>query len=173
MIASIIILFWSCTAPVSEDADVAELPPEGEEQMQVVENYLDALLGKDVAAMESFLSDDFMSYGPAVNDSSDRTQTIETWKNNWDSLYTSIDYDRAHRIFTNTGEGTAAGDWVSDWAIITINYMDSRESVTFWFNGVFRIADGKINLSRAFYDTGDIMAQQGFEFVQPSGGESE
>jgi len=164
LIASIILVFWSCNAPVSEDVD---LPPEGEEQIQLVENYLNALLGKDITTMESFLSDDYMGYGPAVNDSSDLAQTLENWKNNWHSLFTSIESERVHRIFTNSGEGRAAGDWVSEWGIVTTNYIDGSESVTFWFNGVYRVTDGKIDRSRGFYDTGDIMAQQGFEFVPP------
>lgn len=172
LIASIILVYWSCTAPVSEDADVSDLPPEGEEQIQLVENYIDALLSKDLTTMESMLSEDYMGYGPAINDSSDRAQTIETWKTNWDSVYTSIEYEIVHRIFTNSGEGRAAGDWVSEWGIVTANYIDGSESVTFWFNGVYRVTDGKIDRSRGIYDTGDIMEQQGFEFVPP-GGESD
>lgn len=172
LIAFIIVTFWSCTAPVSEDADVAELPSAGEDQIQLVDNYIDAILNKDFSSMESMLSDDYMGYGPAAEDSVDRTQTLENWKNNWDSLYTSIDFNRTGFVFKNVEEGDYPGEWVSEWAQITLNYIDGRESVTFWWNGVYRVTDGKINRSREFFDTGDIMAQQGFEFVPP-GGDSE
>jgi limonene-1,2-epoxide hydrolase len=169
LIASIIVAFWSCTVPESQNADVAELPSEGEEQIQLVDNYIDALLNKDFSTMESLLSEDYMGIGPAINDSSDRAQTLESWKTNWDSLYTSIDFDRKHKLFTKSADDL---DWVCEWAVITLNYIDGSESVTFWWNGVFRVTEGKIDVSILFFDTGDIMAQQGFEFVPP-GGESE
>jgi limonene-1,2-epoxide hydrolase len=166
LIASIIVTFWSCTARESENVDVADLPPEGEEQIQLVDNYIDALLHKDFLTMESLLSEEYIGIGPAVNDSTDRAQTLESWKTNWDILYTSIDFDRKHKLFTKSADDL---DWVCEWAVITLNYIDGRESVTFWWNGVFRVTENKIDVSIVFFDSGDIMAQQGFEFVPPSG----
>lgn len=165
-IASIVVTFWSCTVPESKKADTAELPFQGEEQIQLVDNYIGALLNKDFSTMESLLSEDYIGIGPAINDSTDRAQTLELWKTNWDSLYTSIDFDRKHKLFTKSADDL---DWVCEWAVITLNYIDGRESVAFWWNGVFRITEGKIDVSIVFFDSGDIMAQQGFGFVPPSG----
>ncbi len=40
-------------------------------------------------------------------------------------------------------------------------------STTFWWNGVFRVQDGKIQMSRGFFDVNDILVQQGFKITPP------
>lgn len=140
----------------------------GEQNKLVVQNYTDAVVKGDTSAIEGFLAGTYMAYGPALNDSTDRQQDIAEWKKNWREAWSSVDFDRAGTIaFTVPADGRFPGDWVSDWAKITVNYKNGSPSVTFWWNAVYLIKDGKIQIVRVFYDLNDILVQQGFKVTPP------
>ncbi len=129
--------------------------------------YFEAAIKPDFETMEEFLSEDFKQLGPAVKDSVDRAAHIANWHKSWEEEFNSITYDRFGILSTTVAEGRVAGDWVLDWGKLTINYKNGRPSFTVWFHAALRVKDGKINRQRNFYDTGDVMSQQGFTFEPP------
>ena len=133
----------------------------------MVMKYFEAALKPNFESMEEFLSEDFKELGPAVKDSVDRTTFLANWRKSWEEDFSSITYDRFGILSTTVAEGRVAGDWVLDWGKLTINYKNGKPSFTVWFHAALRVKNGKINRQRNFYDTGDIMSQQGFTFAPP------
>ena len=133
----------------------------------IIVKYTDALINGRVDEMATYLADSYKVYGPALGDSTDKAAEINGWRRNWDSLYTSINYDRYAILSHHVDSGRVAGDWVFDWGVVTLNYKAGKTPVTFWWHGVHAVKDGKITLSRGFYDVNDILVQRGFTVAPP------
>ena len=136
------------------------------ENLALAKKFLHAVETSDVETMSSLLSDDYRGYGPSVGDSVNKEEALKNFKYNADNLYKSITYTRFQNIAITVKEGEEAepGDWVADWAYLTITYKDGRGPVNIWVNAVYKIKDGKINLSRTCYNEADVLRQLGYEF---------
>ncbi len=140
----------------------------GESNKALVQQYTDAIVKGDTASLGSFLADNYKGYGPGLNDSTDRAKEIANWARIWREEFASIDYNRAGIIaFTVAADGKFPGDWVSEWAVITVNYKNGNSPVKFWLNSVSRVKNGKIELSRSFYNVNDFFMQHGFKVTPP------
>ena len=161
-------ILWlaSCT-PQTEPAGPSETDIRNDANKELVFGYIKAVSDADFDAMSNALADDFIGYGPGIADSVTKSQTIENWKNNWDELYSSVNYDRIYTGTENPTDGPYKGDWVMDWANITVDYKDGG-SATFMFNGVFQVDSSKIVKSAAFYNVADILTQRGFNITPPT-----
>ena len=146
---------FSCTSSIDN---------KGKENLAIAKRYLEAVETKNVVTMDSLLADNYMGYGPSVDDSTNKAEALANWKDNADNLYESIKYTRYQNIAVTVGEGeqAEAGDWVSNWAYLTIKYKDGRGPVNLWVNATYKIEDGKIVLSRTFYNEADVMRQLGY-----------
>jgi hypothetical protein len=133
--------------------------------LNVVEKYRQALETKDVATMDSLLADNYMGYGPSIGDSTTKEQSMMNWKNVVSELYESITYTRSESYPIHVATGQAAGDWVANWAYLTIKYKDGRGPVNLWANAIYKIENGKIIRSRTFYNEADVLRQLGYVMV--------
>jgi ketosteroid isomerase-like protein len=138
------------------------------ENLAIAKKYMQAVETKNVATMDSLLSDKYMGYGPSVGDSANKDQAIKDWKYNVDNLYESIEYTRSKEMAVTVNEGDAIGDWVLNWAYLTIKYKDGRGPVNLWVNSVYRIEDGKIVQSRSFYNEADALRQLHYSITPPT-----
>jgi ketosteroid isomerase-like protein len=131
----------------------------------VVEKYIKAVETKDAQAMTDLLSDNYVGYGPSVADTVNKAQAIENWKYVAENLYDKIEYQRTVNIAAKISEGPNPGNFVSDWARLKITYKDGSGPVFLHMNAIYRIEDGKITLSRTFYNEADVLRQLGYDFV--------
>lgn len=167
IILSMILWIAACDQPPSEPTGPSEAEALAEANTDLVYGYLDAIASGDLDAMANVLSDEFIGFGPNFGDSATKVQVLENWTTNWDSVFIYIDYERIATSTESISEGRNMGDWVMDWANITVNYKDST-SATFMFHGVFRVKDNRINRSASFYNVADILTQRGYQIVPPS-----
>ena len=137
------------------------------QNLTIAKKYMDAVETKNAAAMDSLLADNYMGYGPSVGDSTNKQEALASWKYNAENLYESIQYTRHKELAVTVKEGEAPGDWVLNWAYLTIKYKDGRGPVNVWVNAAYRIEDGKIVHSRTFYNEADVMRQLGYTFQPP------
>jgi ketosteroid isomerase-like protein len=135
-----------------------------QENIAVIEKYIQAVQAKDTQTMTDLLSDDYIGYGPSVRDSTNKEQAIASWKDVAENLYEKIEYTRAVNIATKIVDGANPGNYVSDWAALKITYKDGRGPVFLNINAVYRVENGKITLSRSFYNEADVLRQLGYEF---------
>jgi ketosteroid isomerase-like protein len=157
---SFILFLFSCKT--SEDNNKAE-------NLALANKYMQAVEANDIAAMSNLLADNYKGYGPSDGDSTNKEDAIRNWKYNAENLYESVKYSRHQNIAVTVKEGEEAlpGEWVSNWALLTIKYKDGRGPVRAWVNAVYKIENGKIVLSRTFYNEADILRQLGYQFSIP------
>lgn len=135
------------------------------ENIAVIEKYIKAVEEKDTKTMSDLLADNYIGYGPSFTDSTNKEEAIANWKNVAENLYDKIDYRRTVNITAKVTDGPHPGDYVSDWASLKITYKDGRGPVYLNMNAVYRIENGKITLSRTFYNEADVLRQLGYEFM--------
>ena len=131
------------------------------DNLAIAKRYMNAVETNNIAAMDSLLADNYMGYGPSVGDSTNKADAISNWNYNAANLYESVKYTRYQNMAITVGEGeqAEAGDWVSNWAYLTIKYKDGRGPVNVWVNAVYKIENGKIVRSRTFYNEADVLRQ--------------
>ena len=62
--------------------------------------------------------------------------------------------------------GVNPGQFVSAWSEITLTYKDTaRKPITTYANVIYKVENGKIVMSRRFYNEADIMRQAGYSLV--------
>jgi hypothetical protein len=135
--------------------------------LAIAEKYMQAVETKNVALMDSLLADNYIGYGPSVDDSTNKKDAILNWKENAENLYESIKYTRHKELAVTVKEGEAAGDWVLNWAYLTIKYKVGDVPVHIWVNVVYRIENGKIVQSRTFYNEADVLRQLHYMITPP------
>ncbi|MDZ7608584.1 MAG: hypothetical protein U5K79_24040 [Cyclobacteriaceae bacterium] len=136
--------------------------------LELVSNYVKAVENMDYEAMGNYLDDTYMGVGPSVGDSINKDQAIETWQFNIENVYESIKYDRNRNIAVTITEGENQGDWVSNWAELSINYKENAGSVNIFANTLYQIKNGKIVKSYTIYNEADALRQLGFIFMNPN-----
>jgi ketosteroid isomerase-like protein len=156
-VASLMLISCGSESEKTKDANLA-----------IAKKYINAVETGNVTAMDSLLADNYMGYGPSVDDSINKVGALASWKYNVDNLYESIKYTRFQNIAVTVGKGEQAdpGDWVSNYAYLTIKYKDGRGPVNAWVNAIYKIENGKIARSRTFYNEADVLRQLGYSFVQ-------
>ncbi len=158
VLAIISISLFACTS----SADKKE-----KANLAIAEKYMKAVETRDVATMDSLLADNYVGYGPSVGDSTNKEQAILSWKENAENLYESIEYTRHKELAVSVKEGEAIGDWVLNWAYLTIKYKVGRVPVHIWVNVVYRIENDKIVQSRTFYNEADVLRQLRYSINPP------
>jgi hypothetical protein len=135
--------------------------------LAIAQKYMEAVETGNVELMDSLLADNYMGYGPSVADSTNKEEALASWKFNSENLYESIEYTHHQELATTVKEGRAKGDWVLNWAYLTIKYKDGRGPVHIWVNVVYVVENGKIVMSRTFYNEADVLRQLNFTINPP------
>jgi hypothetical protein len=133
------------------------------ENVKLIQNYIQAVENLDYDAMDLILDDSYVGVGPSRGDSVSKTQAITNWKSNVENLYEKISYSKSQNIAVKTPEG----EWVSNWADLTIVYKGSHETISILANTVYQIENGKIVKSLSFYNEADALEQLGYVFINP------
>jgi hypothetical protein len=127
---------------------------------------MNAVETKNVMTMDSLLADNYMGYGPSIGDSINKEGAILNFKYLVENLYESFEYTRHTELAVTVDEGETKGDWVLNWAYLTIKFKDGRGTVNVWVNIVYRIENGKIMHSRTFYNEADVLRQLGYSMTK-------
>jgi hypothetical protein len=160
-LAAIFIFLFSCTS----SADKTKT-----ENLAIARKFLQAVENKDTVTMESLLAENYKGFGPSFGDSVNKKEALAGFKYNSENLYESFKYNRFQNIAVTVkpGEEALEGDWVANWAELTLKYKDGRGPVILWVNSVYKIENGKIRLSRTFYNEADALRQLGYQFSIPN-----
>jgi hypothetical protein len=157
----ILMIAGICLAACTSPAEKKE-----KENLAIAEKYMNAVETKNVLAMDSLLADNYWGYGPSIGDSINKEGAILNFKYLVENLYESFEYTRHKELAVTVKEGEAAGDWVLNWAYLTIKFKDGSGPVHVWVNIVYRIENGKIMHSRTFYNEADVMRQLGYSMIK-------
>jgi hypothetical protein len=155
-LAAISIGVFSCSSPTKDKE---------KEHLAIADKYIAAVETGNTATMDSLLADNYMGYGPSVGDSTNKADATKNWKYNIENLYESIKYTRHTELAVTVPEGETKGDWILNWAYLTIKYKNGRGPVNVWANTVYKIENGKIVQSRTFYNEADVLRQLAYKMV--------
>lgn len=133
---------------------------------KLIKKYVSAVEQNDVNVMESLLADKYIGYGPSVKDSIRKIGAIANWKYNMNNLYETIHYDKSRIIAVTVPDGENKGNWVSNWAELSITYK-SGEKAVIMVNAVYEIENDQIVKSYTFYNEADVYRQLGYVFINP------
>lgn len=139
-----------------------------EKNIALVENYVNAVQNLDYNLMETLLSEDYMGYGPSVNDSIGKIAAVKSWKKNVSELYEKIEYKKSRVMSVSLDDGPNKGDWVSNWAELEITYKKGNEVVRIMANTIYKVVGDKISKSYTFYNEADALKQMGYVFINPN-----
>lgn len=138
-----------------------------QENIDLVKEYVAVVENMDFEAMEKYLADDYLGMGPSYGDSINKTDAVASWEYNVKNTYKKIHYSRSKFAAVTITEGDNKGDWVANWAELTITYKNEADSVTIWANSNYLIENGKIKRSFTFYNEADALRQLGYKIVPP------
>jgi len=139
-------------------------PKNSRQNIELIKKYVQSVENLNYEAMEEILDDDYIGYGPSINDSISKSLAVENWKRNVEYLYKSIKYDKSRNAVVIVDSGENQGEWVSNWAEVKIVYKENEKSVTIWANTIYQIKNNKIVKSYSFYNEADVYEQLGFDY---------
>ena len=159
LVYSILILPWlfSCSS----------VDKKAEQNIAIVENYVQSVQNLDYGTMESLLHEDYLGMGPSYGDSINKETAVANWEYLVDNLYESISYSRSRNVAVTINSGDNQGEWVSNWAELYIEYQNGGE-VTIWANTIYKIENMQIVKSYTFYNEADALRQLGYIFYNPN-----
>jgi len=137
------------------------------ENEALIEKYVKAVENLDYDIMESVLDDNYMGYGPSFNDSINKELAVSSWKSNVENLYESITYSKSRNLAQFVEDGENSGEWVSNWAVLSIVYKKDKKKVSLMTNTIYKIVNGKIVKSYTYYNEADVLEQLGYVFINP------
>ena len=155
-----LIMAFSCK-PKEEEAAVktADTPAESsrlydisaneEANIQMAIDFVNSSVGGDADKVRSIVHSDYWDYGPGAKDSLSLDDFLSAWA---ETSAARTEQDPGIMITTalTVNEGDLAGDWVNMWGTYTAKQGDFTFNVP--WHRVFFIEDGKIVMSRAWYD---------------------
>jgi hypothetical protein len=136
-------------------------PKNSKQNLELIEKYVQSVENLDYKTMESILGDNYIGYGPSINDSITKKLAVENWKQTVDFVYKSVKYNMSRNAVVIVDSGKNEGEWVSNWAQVTIVYKGSGSSATIWANTIYQIKNNQIIKSYSFYNEADVYEQLG------------
>lgn len=137
--------------------------PTAEADMQVVGDYINAIVSGDLAKAKSLMSDKFILYGPGAADSSNAQKELASWTENY-----KTQSNRKVNFITQTFKAVAGnlqGNWVSLWGTYTCT-MEGK-NVTLPFQSTSRVENGRITRVSIYYDNLNLFMQLGYTLTPP------
>ena len=74
-------------------------PENSKQNLELIEKYVQSVENLDYETMEAVLDDNYMGYGPSINDSITKNLAVENWKQNVEFLYESIKYEKSRNAW--------------------------------------------------------------------------
>jgi hypothetical protein len=157
LLLTISTMLYSCQPkaaadPTPKEVVPYEVSPNGEANLKVVNDYMQALLTNDQEKAKSLVGESFMSFGPSNKDS----LNIEGVTSHWATLAESRsnqDLGIAAATSLRVNEGNLAGEWVHLWGDYSATLNDSDYVFDLAWHAAFAIKDNKIIYGRTWYNS--------------------
>jgi len=133
--------------------------------LEIVEQYHEALKNFDYETMKTFLADYYVMFGPSLGDSMNREDALLNWKYNIEHIYEKLEYKGSQNFVVTSYASGEAKEWVSSWGRLFIKYKDHGNEAEILSNTIYQIENGKIVKSYIFYNEADALRQAGYNYV--------
>ena len=140
--------------------------PNAEADIKIVSDFTNALIAGDLDKAKSYLSDKCINYGPGPADSANVADFADHWRSNY-----KMQSDRKISFVTETFNvkvGDLQGHWVAAWGDYT--FTSNGKTVKFPYHCAYHVTQGKIDISRIYYDQLYILQKLGYSLTPPAAG---
>lgn len=144
--------------------DVIGDNPNAEADLKIVTVFTNSLVAGDIDKAKSYMADKCMNYGPGPADSANVADFVDHWKGNYKKQSDRKVSFVAETFNVKTGD--LAGHWVAAWGDYT--FTSNAITVKFPYHCAYHIANGKIDISRIYYDQLYIVQKLGFTLTPPA-----
>ena len=158
ILAALVIGLFACTSNSSKNEA---------QNIELIKSYVTAVENLDFESMENYLDVNYLGMGPSFGDSIGKMEAVANWKWCVENLYEKIHYDRSRFVAVTIPDGDNKGEWVANWAEMTIVYKGDIGKATVWANTNYLVENGKIKRSITFYNEADVLRQLGFVMFYP------
>lgn len=137
--------------------------PNAEADIKVMSDYTNALANNKMDVAANQLSEKYVGYGPAATDSINKKEEMASWviahlvRTNEKVGFVSMSY----RVL----QGPYKGDWVAQWG--DYSFTENGKDITLPFQVTARVSNGKIEMSRVYYDNLAIVTALGYTITPP------
>jgi len=157
------------TSPSSQPKykDMVVLNPNAEKDIQLVSDFLNALVSGHADDAGNFTANNYKGYGPGPNDSITIDSSISSWKTNY-----GRQTDRKINFVTESHTVTSGiyqGEWVSAWGDYT--FTENGKDIRIPFQYTAHITNGKIDKDILYYDRLNVMQTLGYKITPPGNGQ--
>ena len=137
--------------------------PHADRDISAVTNFINALVNNKLSEAENLMTDTYMGYGPAVNDSVTKKGTIADWK----QIHTTRTKQKAvvNPSTFRVLDGEFKGDWVSVWG--TYWFTQNGKDIELPFQFTALINDGKLAKSAIYFDNLAVVLELGYTLTPP------
>lgn len=159
VMAMSLIMILSCKPKEEADTIIADAPEKStrlydisvneEANIQMAKDFVTAAVSGDSDKVRAIAHSEYWDYGPGAKDSMNLDDFLAAWA---ETSAARIEQDPGIMIYNSltVNEGDLEGDWVSMWGTYTAKQGDYTFNVP--WHRVFLISEGKIVLSRSWYD---------------------
>ncbi len=145
--------------------DVVALTGNADKNVQLLNNYLDALLAGNLPVARSYLAAEFKEYGPSASDSLTLDQVMKNWETaNRQRTEESIT-DR-QSLSIKAKSGPAKGEWVMGWG--TYHWKENGKMIHLPFQITARVDKDKIQQAFMYYDRASVQNKLGYLSIPPN-----
>lgn len=141
----------------------------GEANVAVVSNYVNAMQNEDVNTMVAQLADDAKIYGLTGGPTNvmNPSQLSEYYKASFETTKHSIDPNTSYAPIKVTG-GINEGEWVMVWTTDTITSKKTGQEIAIPAQVTCLVKDGKITMIAHYYDQLNVMTSMGYTLQPPT-----
>lgn len=141
----------------------------GEANVAVVSNYVNAMQNEDVDTMVAQLADDAKIYGLTGGPTNvmNPSQLSEYYKASFETTKHSIDPNTSYAPIKVTG-GINEGEWVMVWTTDTITSKKTGQEIAIPAQVTCLVKDGKITMIAHYYDQLNVMTSMGYTLQPPT-----
>lgn len=139
--------------------------PTADADIKTVSNYTNWIVAGEIDKANSLLAGNFKGYGPGPADSANMEQATKQWQENY-----KMQSDRKVGFVAQTfyvKSGNLSGKWVSTWGEYT--FTESGKTITLPYMCSYHITNGKIDMTRIYYDRLAIVTSLGYTLTAPAG----
>lgn len=161
-IALILFIGQVTSAQESSFNDRVTQNPNADKDLQVVSDYLDAIVNNKLEKAKSLLADNFVLNGPSDGDTETKAEVIS----NWEETH-KVRTNQENEFVVNTWrvlEGEYLGDWVSVWG--TYSFTENSQDIKLPYHLTAKVADGKIQNAIIYYNNLAVARKMGYELTQ-------
>jgi hypothetical protein len=142
-------------------------PPNADQNVELLNNYMNALVAGNMTTAQSYLTPGYVEYGPSAADSLTLSQVLETW-----GMMSTLRSEQAlvgrRTLSVRVKAGADAGDWVMGWGTYHWKERSDGTELDLPYQVTAKIADGKLQMAIILYDRASILKKIGYVTIPPN-----